>query len=253
MPDNNNPSLLDIAIGMSVIDAIGNGGDVVGRKSSFFDNTVDAWGMPRNKFNWLQVLQPQQTNVFKPTIGMDLRDFLGPQATLVSNTNSDFSNSSLGFLGGLGIFMGGLDQLIKEAGQYLAEKERLEARERGQNNPGGQTGPATGNTTTAGGGQPAVASADNNASATSTTRTAPRTSSTGNTGNKPPGGTDTPVVSTADKVPVRVAPGEQRPDNAVCYTLPPTGQQARGDVCYVDNTNTTIVPITRNTPPKMGR
>jgi hypothetical protein len=248
MPDNNNNgvSLTDIAIGMAVVDAIGNGGEVVGRKSAFFDNTVDAWGMPRNKFNWLQVLQPQQPTSTNPFIGMDLRNFLGPQATVgFASPGTDFSNDSLGMFGPLGIFIAGLEQYIKGAATELGEKEGRELRaQRERNQP--QT-PTAGNATAATA-QPAVAADDDTPGTTvpAPNKPAVTTASSTSTATRPrAAATDKPVVSTAAVVPVRVGPGEERPDDALrCFVTPPQ-KESGGETCFVPNSGA-------KKPPKMG-
>jgi hypothetical protein len=100
-------SPLDLAIGLSILDALGNGGEIYARRnSSIFNNNFDAFGLPRNRFSLMQNILPRQED--SPMWGRDLRNILGANAEVYpgSSVGNDslFGMGIMNMLFGNGIF-----------------------------------------------------------------------------------------------------------------------------------------------------
>jgi len=108
---------LDLAIGLSLFDALGDGGDVVARRnSSFFNNSFDAFGLPRNRFNLIQNILPRQDD--SPLWGQDMRSILGGNAEIHSQSDTAFARDMMAML-----FSGGIFGMIMGLNQLTAQVE----------------------------------------------------------------------------------------------------------------------------------
>lgn len=100
-------NLMGMAIGLSIVDALGDGGEVYARRNSnFFNNNFDAFGLPRNRFSLMQNILPRQED--SPMWGTDLRTILGANAEVYpgSSVGNDslFGMGIMNMLFGNGIF-----------------------------------------------------------------------------------------------------------------------------------------------------
>ncbi|MEZ0260337.1 MAG: hypothetical protein ACAH80_04965 [Alphaproteobacteria bacterium] len=131
---NDGNSLLNFAIGLSVLDALGNSGEVVGRRNSpFFNTTYDAFGFPRDRFSLIQNIMPQQQGM--GMWGGELRDVLGNNAEVYGRSDSAFSFAMMNMLAGGGIF-----GLLMGLAAINAQAEH----DRQRQAEAGATGPAVG-------------------------------------------------------------------------------------------------------------
>lgn len=158
-------NLMGMAIGLSIADALGDGGEIYARRnSSIFNNNFDAFGLPRNRFSLMQNILPRQED--SPMWGTDLRTILGANAEVYPGNSvgpgSLFGMGIMNMLFGNGIFgraMGDYDNAFANEGEKLQRMLTGQAVERptppapGANAPtaNAPTGTAAGSITSASG------------------------------------------------------------------------------------------------------